>query len=306
MWATSSDKVKLVTKWLALPKAKQQDTVNITVIGSTSGQYTLTRAELKGLPTLYKVWLMDRYTKDSLDLRNNSTYVFNINSADTNTFGSHRFQIIIREDPALGVQLLNFTAVKAATGAKSIWNTQNEDHYTHFALERSTDRGVTYKVLDSLISSAAGAYDFIDTNPLSINMYRLKMTDLDGAITYSNVVTLSYSTLSNNIVNNSINVYPNPSRGIINLAINTGLSTSSTATTAQTTGTGNALAALTGVGQSYGIKIISITGTVVKNTTSSSANWQDNVSNLVPGTYIIQVTNNSDHSLVGKSTFIKL
>jgi hypothetical protein len=308
MWVMSNDKVKLVTKWRGLPKAKQQDTINISVIGKTSGQFTLTRAELKGIPTLYKVWLMDGYMKDSLDLRNNSTYVFNINLADTNTFGSHRFQIIVREDPALGVRLLNFTATKATTGAQTIWKTENEDHYTNFVIERSNDNGLTYKVLDSLISGDSGTYDFIDKNPLSINLYRLKMVDLDGVVTYSNAVTLSYSTLSNNIVNNSINVYPNPSTGIINLAINTGISapSSSNATGLKTTGFANSFSTLSAVIQKYGIKILSITGVVVKTTTSSSANWQDNVSSLAPGTYIIQVVNNSDQSLVGKSTFIKI
>jgi len=307
MWTTSSDNVKLVTKWNVLPKAKQQDTIGITVNAPASGLFTLTRAELQGIPTLYKVWLMDRYMKDSLDLRNNSTYAFNINLADTNTFGSHRFQVIVREDPALGVHLLNFTALKATAGAQTIWKTENEDHYTNFAIERSTDNGLTYKVLDSLISDALGTYNFIDKNPLSVNMYRLKMTDIDGAVTYSNVVTLSYSTLSNSIVSNSINVYPNPSRGIINLAINTGVSSSSnsSAPALQTKGISSLAAVPTGT-SNYGIKIISITGMIVKTTTSSSANWQDNVSNLAPGTYIIQVVNNSDQSLVGKSTFIKI
>jgi len=306
MWTTSNDQVKLVTKWRALPTGAQQDTINMTVNGSVSGQFTLTRAELQGIPTLYNVWLMDRYMKDSLDLRNNSTYVFNINLADTNTFGSHRFQVIIREDPALGVHLLNFTALKATAGAQAIWKTENEDHYTSFAIERSTDNGATYKVLDSLISDASGTYNFIDTNPLSVNMYRLKMTDLNGEVTYSNVVTLAYSTLSNSIVSNNINVYPNPSNGVINLAINKGVSSPSNTNFLQTTGLINSLAALPTGTPSYGIKIISITGMIVKTTTSSSVNWQDNVSNLAPGTYIIQVVNNSDQSLVGKSTFIKI
>jgi hypothetical protein len=306
MWTTSSDNVNLVTKWNALPKAKQQDTIGITVSAPASGQFTLARTQLQGIPILYKVWLMDRYLKDSLDLRNNSTYVFNINLADTNSFGSKRFQVIVREDTALGVHLLNFTALKATTGAQTIWKTENEDHYTNFAIERSTDNGVTYKVLDSLVSSAAGTYSFIDTNPLSVNMYRLKMTDLDGNVTYSNVVTLSYSTLSNDIASSRISVYPNPSRGVINLAIDNFLTTTISGTSPSGGSTSTTLVAGTNGSQSYGIKIISITGTVVKTSTSSSANWQDSVANLAPGTYIIQVTNNSDKSLVGKGTFIKI
>jgi trimeric autotransporter adhesin len=57
---------------------------------------------------------------------------------------------------------------------------------------------------------------------------------------------------------------------------------------------------------SYDIKIIGITGAVVKSVTSASPAWQDNLSGLLPGTYIIQVTNSSDNSLVGSKTFVKM
>jgi hypothetical protein len=57
---------------------------------------------------------------------------------------------------------------------------------------------------------------------------------------------------------------------------------------------------------SYNIKVISITGTVVSTTTSSQPIWQSNISNLLPGTYIIQVVNNKDKTLVGKGTFVKM
>ena len=57
---------------------------------------------------------------------------------------------------------------------------------------------------------------------------------------------------------------------------------------------------------SYDIKIVSISGAVVKTAISSSTNWQTNLANLSPGTYIIQVVNQKDNSLVGKSTFVKM
>jgi len=57
---------------------------------------------------------------------------------------------------------------------------------------------------------------------------------------------------------------------------------------------------------SYSIKIVNIKGITVKSANASSASWQDNVSSLAPGTYIVQVTSNSDNKLVGESTFVKL
>ncbi|MEO6630510.1 MAG: T9SS type A sorting domain-containing protein, partial [Mucilaginibacter sp.] len=58
--------------------------------------------------------------------------------------------------------------------------------------------------------------------------------------------------------------------------------------------------------QSYAIKIVNITGSVVKSATSAQPNWQDDVGTLQPGTYIIQVVNNNDKSVVGKTTFVKM
>ena len=86
---------------------------------------------------------------------------------------------------------------------------------------------------------------------------------------------------------------------MINLAI-TG-QTAATNQPLQTTGAATA----TG-GQVYGIKIVSMTGAVLKQTTSSSPNWQSDVSSYMPGTYVIQVVNSKDNSMVGKGTFVKL
>jgi hypothetical protein len=52
--------------------------------------------------------------------------------------------------------------------------------------------------------------------------------------------------------------------------------------------------------------VINITGSIVKTGKTSTPAWQENAENLAEGTYIIQVINNNDNSLVGKATFIKL
>jgi hypothetical protein len=44
----------------------------------------------------------------------------------------------------------------------------------------------------------------------------------------------------------------------------------------------------------------------MKTATTNQQSWATDVSGFIPGTYIIQVVNNGDKSLVGKSTFIKL
>jgi trimeric autotransporter adhesin len=57
---------------------------------------------------------------------------------------------------------------------------------------------------------------------------------------------------------------------------------------------------------SYSIKIINVSGAIIQSATSSQQTWQGDVSALQPGTYVLQVLNNKDKSVVGKTTFVKL
>ncbi|ASU32455.1 hypothetical protein MuYL_0552 [Mucilaginibacter xinganensis] len=290
MWITSADSINLVSKWMPMPKAKLADTAFLTVKAATSGRYTIARSDLKPVPALYDIWLMDNYKKDSLDIKHNSTYAFDVNLADTNSFGAHRFQVIIRQNPALGVHLLNFAAVKATAGAKVSWKTENEADYTHFAVERSTDNGVTFTQLNTVVSSFQQTYSFVDENPpIAVNQYRLKLTDLDGTVTYSKVVTLMYSTLSNIVAYNPISIYPNPTKGNLNVSI-----------------TPNTLSLPTSGDYSFNIVITGSNGVVVKKAITSQLEWQDNVASLTPGSYVVQIINNKDKSVVGKTKFVKM
>src|SRR5258707_14362455 len=97
--------------------------------------------EVKTIQQLLQVWLMDRFNNDSLDMRHNKNYTFNM-TADTNSYGSKRFELVIRQDPALGIHLLSFTAAKTSNGAQVTWKTENEDNYTTFTVQRSSNNGV--------------------------------------------------------------------------------------------------------------------------------------------------------------------
>jgi hypothetical protein len=289
----SSDGVSLAINKIPLPGLKQT-AIPLFVTASAKGTYKLNRTELNGIPRLYEIWLMDRFNKDSLDMRHNTTYAFNI-TADTNSYGSKRFQLVIRQAPALMVHLLNFTASKVSNGAQVIWKTENEQNYTNFTVERSSNGGVTFDVLGGFASSASGTYSFLDKTPIAIGtiQYRLKLEDLNGNITYSNVVALMYANSSNSIVENAVTIYPNPAKSTLNLAIHPAFIVGSTKATIP-------------ANTVYRIKILNNKGSILKSATISQQNWQTDVSNLMPGTYVIQVVNNDDDSVVGKGTFIKL
>ncbi len=304
----SADNVALAINAMPLPKLTPT-TIGLNVSADADGVYQLNLDEVKSIPDLYDIWLMDNYKKDSLDIKHNPNYSFNIYKSDAGSFGSKRFSLVIRQNPALMVHLLNFTATKAQEGAEVVWKTENEQNYTNFTIERSTDNGATFNVLGGFASSAIGTYSLADKDPLATNQYRLKIQDLNGDISYSAAVTLIYGN-STNVSASNLSVYPNPASGVINLAINqksnNNLSTNLPVLPNLNVTHGSISTQAAATTQSYSIKIINITGTVIKTSTSSQVAWQGNVSNLNPGTYIIQVTNNADNRLVGKSTFVKL
>ncbi len=288
--SNSSDNIQLVVNTMPLQKSQ---TINLNVYGQTNGLYTLNMAQVQALPAIYDVWLMDAYKNDSLDIKHNPAYSFNILNSDPASFGTNRFSLVIRQNPALMVRLLNFTATKATGGAQVVWTTENEQNYTNFTVERSTDGGVTFNALGGFVSGALGTYSFLDKYPpIAANQYRLKMEDLNGTITYSSIVTLMYANSGNSIAANNISVYPNPVTSTINLSI------------AQ-----NSISASGSYKASdppYAISIANSSGMIIKTASSSQTQWQDNLSNLLPGTYVIQVVNANDKTVVGKTKFIKL
>jgi hypothetical protein len=282
--SSSLDSVQLAINSYPLP-GLQQETIPLMVDATDPGMYQLNRTQLDNLPALYDVWLKDAFMKDSLDMKANSTYLFTIDKNNPATFGNNRFTIVIRQNPAAAYRLLDFTATKASpkTAVQLIWKTENEENYTNFTVERSTDGGKTFNIIGGLRGTGAGSYSLLDQAPvIGQNLYRLKQEDINNVITYSNVVSIQYSEQSNNLAKTGINVYPNPVASTINLSIESGINTSAT----------------------YNILITNSEGFLIRQDTMKQFNWQADVSNLLPGTYIIKVLNNK--SVIGSTKFVKL
>jgi hypothetical protein len=289
----SSDNVSLAINQQAFPQKRQIIPLNVTI--TSNGTYKLSMPDVKNIPAMYDVWLLDKYKKDSLDIKHNPNYSFIASVTDTNSFGSKRFSLVLRPNPALTVHLLSFTGTKTATQVKLAWKAENESSYTRYILERSIDGGKKFTTLDSLTSANLGVYNDLDPNPVKgQNIYRLKQIDLTGNISYSSVVPIMYAdNVVNNITANLISVYPNPVKSMLNLAITPATTTTTTTTMATTAA-------------NYKITITNTIGSVIKSSTSSNPTWQGDVSVLSPGTYFIEVTNIASNTLTGKSTFIKL
>ncbi|MDB5142784.1 MAG: hypothetical protein JWQ66_1497 [Mucilaginibacter sp.] len=278
--AFSSDNVALAIDKIPYP-GMQQQVVPLRTGAVNSGSYKLERTQLLFLPPLYEVWLKDAFTGDSLNLRSDSICRFNIDKNNPATFGSKRFSIVFRQNPDSALSLLSFVATKNSNSSLIGWKVKNESDSTTFFVERSLDTGKTFVSLGSVQSNGTGIYSFVDTKPATgQNQYRLEIKDNQNNSNYSPILTLVYPL--QNAANSKIKLFPNPIVNNINLEMNSGSKASV-----------------------YNIKIVNTLGAVVKESTSQQASWHTDLSNLRPGSYHVQVTNNSDQTLVGTANFIK-
>ena len=281
----SADNIGLAINKQPLPKGSE--TIKLNVNAQADGIYSLNLKEITGIPQLYDIWLMDAYKKDSLDMRHNLTYRFNVYKSDTNSFGPNRFTLVIRENAALAYHLLGFNAVKTGSQQHQVqitWSAENEQNYTNFTVERSVDGGITYQVIGSVPSSGAGNYGLVDNSPSTNNLYRLQSQNVDDLISFSPVVPISYSGLSNSLAKSNINVYPNPTTSTINLGI---------------------ASALAGTSK-FNIQISNSSGLMIRQVTTTALTWQTDVTNLQPGTYLIRVIDGDHQTEIGNTKFVKM
>lgn len=114
---------------------------------------------------------------------------------------------------ALPVAYEQFTATALDKTTLLEWKTQAETENSGFHIMRSQD-GDDYEKIDFVPgSNSAAAYDFVDLHPFSgLNYYRLMQEDYDGTTTLSEVRTVLFNTVSN-----EIGIYPNPATDLINV-----------------------------------------------------------------------------------------
>ncbi|HVX48864.1 MAG TPA: M36 family metallopeptidase, partial [Chitinophagaceae bacterium] len=144
---------------------------------------------------------------NSIKLLNSSDSV--MNSADT---------VSVINSVALPVTWGNFTIRKNNSTALLEWETLQEINAGRFIIERGSD-GVNFDEIGSVNAignSAKGAnYSFTDVSPLQgINYYRLKQVDRDGSFDYSEIRSLTFSSLTG-----AIAVSPNPAKDKIAVTV---------------------------------------------------------------------------------------
>lgn len=121
---------------------------------------------------------------------------------------------------ALPVELLTFNAQKKDKAVMVTWKTAQEQHSSHFEVERSAgnNRYVGIGTVSATGNTTSGAaYSFTDPLPLKgNNFYRLKLVDDDGSFTYSRIVSLNFSSIATVVLS------PNPARGRLHVQLPSG------------------------------------------------------------------------------------
>jgi N6-adenosine-specific RNA methylase IME4 len=278
----SADSIKLAINHLPFPKI-QDEIVPVYTSATNSGTYRFDMTEVRSIPNLYDVWLKDALTADSVDIKNNRSYTFNIDKGVPESFGDKRFKLILRQNPAMMVKLLVFNADKTAEGSKITWQAKNEADYTTYTVERSIDNGKIFDPIGTIYSNNSQNYVLVDKTPVTgLNQYRLKQVDLNGTITYSVIVPIMYTDKPQQQISN-ISVYPNPALDVLHTEIE----------------------ANSKPGTSYKVNITNSEGKVLSSSISSQSSWQNNVSGFLPGGYIIQILDSKNNSVLGVKKFIK-
>jgi hypothetical protein len=117
---------------------------------------------------------------------------------------------------SLPITLTKFDVTVAGKQIKLNWNLENEDGIVKYTVERSLTGHLDFVPLQAIATKNIRSYSFVD-NTVKLNQnyyYRLAILDNRGAINYSAIKTAKII-----VSNNFIVVYPNPSRGNIEVKI---------------------------------------------------------------------------------------
>jgi hypothetical protein len=169
------------------------------------------------------------------------------------------------------LNLVSFNAVAKGTSVQLQWTTANEVNVDRFEVERTTDLLAAYtKALTVQARNTTGnQYTVTDGLGKGTTYYRLKMIDKDGAVKYSQVVTVK----NNNVT--GIKILANP---VVN---------------------GTAIITHEAAGTDAFVQVIAADGKAVLSRKIAEGTIQNNinVSHLHAGTYYVVLSNNGERTM---------
>lgn len=244
-------------------------------VSGAQGINTLTFSGLETLDPRYDVFLVDHYKKDSLQVNIYNQYAFNIRTDSAASYGDSRFELVFHKKSTVNYRLLSFTGAPSNNSITLKWKVEAEQNATGFTIEKGDGNG-TFTPTYNRQSDGSGTYTWIDRLPATgANTYRLKQDDAFSNISYSKVVSVNFNPPA--VSNQVLVAYPNPVKTELNIKINT--------------------PDLTG---QVRMKVISSAGQMLLSKVSSGNTIQQNVNNLLPGTYIVEVSDNATQKVIGR------
>ena len=177
----------------------------------------------------------------------------------------------------LPIKLISFDASLENDNVQLSWITSQEMNSHHFELERSID-GNDYNQVAVVTASGNSenkiGYNYPD-NIASVSgrviSYRLKMVDVDGKFSYSNVRVIRLGNQKEQSV--SIQTYPNPASNVLHITV-----------------------IKSWQGRKVTYEVFAANGqAVIKNETGNSSQTETiNVNRLIPGFYTVRVSCNNE------------
>jgi hypothetical protein len=161
----------------------------------------------------------------------------------------------------LPLKLLSFNATVNNCSVSLSWQTARESNFAYYIVERS-ETSIGYREVGRITTTpgASQSYTYIDNSaPIGTVYYRIRFVDNDGSSTYSSVKEVGLNcTGKNNVL-----VYPNPTKGVINIILPVGF--------------GNAK-----------VRVLNAEGKEVASDNSSVLNRSVNIKGLPNGSYFIE------------------
>ena len=141
---------------------------------------------------------------------------FNNNSAKLTPESLFEQQLYDRLSGVVPVQLINFEVIKKEQSVCLSWTTASENNNNQFFIEQSTN-GVDFITIGLVKGNGTtvslSSYKFEDTKPANgMNYYRLRQTDNNGKITFSNVKSIKFT-------HGGIEILSNPVHDFITIRI---------------------------------------------------------------------------------------
>lgn len=168
----------------------------------------------------------------------------------------------------LPIQLLSFTAQPQGNHVQLNWVVGTEINVSKYEVIYSSN-GTNFTPIGSQPAANSRNYSLVHTSPQAgLNYYRLKVTDIDGSVSYSEIRKVKFGKAGDNIT-----LYPIPAKTFVNVTVGTSM-----------------------INKPATISILSIDGRLQLQQAITALNQTEtiNLGKLVSGKYIVSISINNE------------